>query len=294
MEGPGKDEAGTSSREIKKSLSESKNTTDISSDDNDDLVTSINYNTITSLAALKDILQGDGNDTPEADSFFHHYFMNHCNNLSTRNSISPFPYSERRRLSQCREEDEDNEKKDKSPLPSTVPSDSNITKLNNKKKTESKEIDQQGDVDSDKIDDAQKRTVMGVHHKFLVTTAKQNPVEKALLKQTHNAHTVHFGTKGPEEIRPNVKTIFEPTNLHKDKKYFDSSLIEIRSKVDDITTPTEDVWIKRDEPKPVSSFIILLRVLNYQVGDIIRLTFYKVGHALTYLTDFLSTYLSKI
>ncbi|KAI8430695.1 hypothetical protein MSG28_000884 [Choristoneura fumiferana] len=85
-----------------------------SSTDSDDLVNAINYNTITSLAALKDIIQGDSNDTPETDSFFQHYFMNHCNNLSSLNpnSNSPFPYSERRRLSQCREEDEDDEKKD--------------------------------------------------------------------------------------------------------------------------------------------------------------------------------------
>lgn len=75
------------------------------SDIEDDLVSAINYNTITSLTALKDMLQSSGEDSDGVDSFFHHYFLSHVNRLPSRNQThSPYPWG--RRLSECREEDE--------------------------------------------------------------------------------------------------------------------------------------------------------------------------------------------
>ncbi|CAH2103721.1 unnamed protein product [Euphydryas editha] len=238
-----------------------------SSTDSEELVNAINYNTITSLAALKDIIQGD-NDTPETDSFFQHYFMNHCNNLSSRNSnsTSPFPFNERRRLSQCREEDEDDEKKDvkhsNGSLHSNLeticldgkdsllkPSDEEIAAIKADEKINS------GDVTNvSENEDSSKRTVMGAKHKFLVTKTEQmSPtVKHALRTQVSNAHTIHFGTKGVEEQRPNVRTIFTGQNLHRDKNYFDSSLIEIRSTVDEALTSSEDIWVKRTDAKNVA------------------------------------------
>ncbi|XP_060809693.1 uncharacterized protein LOC106130566 isoform X1 [Amyelois transitella] len=258
-----------------------------SSTDSEDLVNAINYNTITSLAALKDIIQGDNDDTPETDSFFQHYFMNHCNNLSSRNTGTlnpPFPFPERRRLSQCREEDEEDERKEVDPSPSTVTLEACAeVDANNSSRALSKddnsnditdEQNESGDdepdesktaVDSETVEgqEAAKRTVMGARHKFLVTTTEPPPpkspivtpaapVEKALRSQPHNAHTVHFGTKGAEEQRPSVRSIFQAQNLHRDKNYFDSSLIEIRSKVDDGdsgSAVSEDIWVKRSDEK---------------------------------------------
>ncbi|CAH2035478.1 unnamed protein product, partial [Iphiclides podalirius] len=233
-----------------------------SSTDSEDLVNAINYNTITSLAALKDIIQGDSNDTPETDTFFQHYFMNHCNNLSSRNSNSPFPFVERRRLSQCREEDEDEEKKEGARSPSieassVVASDTKAdvaSKEHNASAGMAKDIEVnnapaiEGDTSPDEQEPS-KRTVMGAKHKFLVTAAEPAPapLEKALRSQVHNAHTVHFGTKGAEEQRPSVRSIFTGQNLHRDKNYFDSSLIEIRSTVDGVPTSSEDIWVKRTE-----------------------------------------------
>ncbi|XP_046828997.1 serine-rich adhesin for platelets isoform X2 [Vespa crabro] len=81
-----------------------EDTTD-DSDIEDDLISAINYNTITSLAALKDMLQSSGEDSDGVDSFFHHYFLSHVNRLPSRNQThSPYPWG--RRLSECREEDE--------------------------------------------------------------------------------------------------------------------------------------------------------------------------------------------
>lgn len=88
----------------KESMSKNEDTTD-DSDIEDDLVSAINYNTITSLAALKDMLQSSGEDSDGVDSFFHHYFLSHVNRLPSRNQThSPYPWG--RRLSECREEDE--------------------------------------------------------------------------------------------------------------------------------------------------------------------------------------------
>lgn len=241
-----------------------------SSTDSEDLVNAINYNTITSLAALKDIIQGDSNDTPETDSFFQHYFMNHCNNLSSRNSSSnsPFPFTERRRLSQCREEDEDDERKEGEHLPSAESSDSDseITSQGSFN-TLSKDGDDDGKVITDvgqSVDDCvdsegkspSKRMVIGARHKFLVTTAEtpRPTIVERVLRAHRNAHTVHFGTRGAEEQRPNVRNIFPGQNLHHDKNYFDSSLIEIRSTVDDELTSVEDIWIKRADDKQVNIF----------------------------------------
>lgn len=214
--------------------------------ESEDLVSAINYNTITSLAALKDILQGEGNDTPEADNFFQHYFMNHCNTLSSRNSVSgsPFPFAERRRLSQCREEDED----EREPPPSAVSSRASFSR----ERTIS-EADEALDES-----EPRKRTVMGARHKFLVTPTKPplTPMERALRTQVHNSHTVHFGTKGAEEQRPSVRSIFAGENLHRDKAYFDSSLVEIRSTADGVTASNEDIWVKRTDVKPVSYILI--------------------------------------
>ncbi|XP_045458436.1 uncharacterized protein LOC123668788 [Melitaea cinxia] len=237
-----------------------------SSTDSEDLVNALNYNTITSLAALKDIIQGD-NDTPETDSFFQHYFMNHCNNLSSRNSnsTSPFPFNERRRLSQCREEDEDDEKKDVKQSNGSLNSNlettykegqDNFLKSSDKENTTIKAEEKINSDDMTFIsenDDSSKRTVMGAKHTFFVTKTEQmSPtVRHALRTQVSNAHTVHFGTKGVEEQRPNVRTIFTGQNLHRDKNYFDSSLIEIRSTVDGVLPSSEDIWVKRTDAKHV-------------------------------------------
>lgn len=88
----------------KEEQSKNEDTTD-DSDIEDDLISAINYNTITSLAALKDMLQSSGEDSDGVDSFFHHYFLSHVNRLPSRNQThSPYPWG--RRLSECKEEDE--------------------------------------------------------------------------------------------------------------------------------------------------------------------------------------------
>lgn len=69
--------------------------------DENDLFSAVNYNTITSLAALKEILGTSGQDGTDT-VWFQHYFLNHVNRLPSRSQ-----YPEWRRLSECPEEDED-------------------------------------------------------------------------------------------------------------------------------------------------------------------------------------------
>lgn len=98
----------TTTAQAEKSKDEPKDKNEDTTDDSDiedDLVSAINYNTITSLAALKDMLQSSGENSDGVDSFFHHYFLSHVNRLPSRNQThSPYPWG--RRLSECREEDE--------------------------------------------------------------------------------------------------------------------------------------------------------------------------------------------
>lgn len=69
-------------------------------DDVEDLVSAINYNTITSMAALKEMLGTDSRTNHEDVSWFQHYFLRHVNRLPSRSQYAG------RRLSECIEEDE--------------------------------------------------------------------------------------------------------------------------------------------------------------------------------------------
>lgn len=99
------DQETVTTTELMETMTNKNEDTTDDSDIEDDLISAINYNTITSLAALKDMLQSSGEDSDGVDSFFHHYFLSHVNRLPSRNQThSPYPWG--RRLSECREEDE--------------------------------------------------------------------------------------------------------------------------------------------------------------------------------------------
>lgn len=85
----------------------------------------------------------------------------------------------------------------------------------------------------------------GVAHMLRNSTAKQN------------SQTIHFPCSTPVQNRVSVQSMFEP---HLDKRYFDSSLVEIRSMNDSTQTVNEDpndsvdggsggddIWVKRSE-----------------------------------------------
>nr|ANT47201.1 5'-AMP-activated protein kinase subunit gamma-2 [Dastarcus helophoroides] len=226
-----------------------------------DLVSTIHYNTLNSLAALKDSLQQQTReDTFDSGGFIQRYFQSHSNSLPSRMAVPS------RRLSQCREEDEEEERKD-----DKVPSSDIATIMGSDKSLSESSTSSKTSV----ID-----TVTGPTHKFVITktkplpaeetknadeTAKENkttpivgekkqPSEAAKIfasrRQYRQANTVH-GI--PDSNRPSVYNLFRSPlqSPHYDSRFFDSSLIEMKSHTSSSSTidaigSNEDIWVKRE------------------------------------------------
>lgn len=221
-----------------------------SDDDSDiesDLVSTINYNTISSLAALKDVIQKE-RDSDNNGSFYQRYFQSHSGSLPSRNVLTY------RRLSQCREEDEEEEKKD---LKDPVPSSSNMSTISGSDKSlsESSSSSKTSVID----------TVTGPTHKFVITKTKQ-PSEAAknfANRKYHPANTVNFPPTDTK--KPSVYSIFKSplVSPHYDQKFFDSSLIEMKSQTSSSSTidygSAEDIWVRRPgaDLKRVSLYVFI-------------------------------------
>lgn len=230
------------------------------SDDSDiesELVNNIKHHTISSISALKEMLKNSGEDDPDRNgSFFQHYFHNHSNPLPSRNVLVS------RRLSQCREEDEDEEKGlPVSDLATISGSDKSLSESSSGSKTSV-------------ID-----TITGPTHKFVITKTKQSPdgtvkeskSKSSTTKQPSEAakvfakrnryvqsNTVHFPTT--DSKRPSVYSLFNRAP-HYDSKFFDSSLIEMKNQTSSASTldtvSADDIWIRRRpaDIKKVSLYI---------------------------------------
>ncbi|XP_074032736.1 SNF4/AMP-activated protein kinase gamma subunit [Leptinotarsa decemlineata] len=172
-------------------------------------------------------------------SFVQCYLNKHVNSLPSKLTISS------RRLSQCREEDEEQEKRDL--VPSNM-SDSDKSSPDPSSGSKLAVID----------------TISGPTHKFVITKPNieesQNEPPKELSKaaklfsnkkQYFQANTVH-AISSCDPKKPSVRTIFKAPlqNLHYDAKFFDSSLIEMKSSSSstiDQGGSAEDIWVKRKD-----------------------------------------------
>ncbi|XP_008194318.1 5'-AMP-activated protein kinase subunit gamma-2 isoform X3 [Tribolium castaneum] len=198
----------------------------------DELVSTINHNTESSMAALA----GEERDFGSS-MFFKRYFQNHSNTLPSRVAVSS------RRLSQCREEDEDEEKKD---LKEQVPSNSNMSTISGSDKS----LSESSSGSKTSVID----TVSGPTHKFVITKTKQpSEAAKIFANRLHyrQANTVH-AIPSHDSKRPSVYNIFRTSlpSPHYDTRFFDSSLIEMKSENSssstiDCTGSAEDIWVKR-------------------------------------------------
>lgn len=228
------------------------------SDDSDienDLVNNIKHHTISSISAFKDMVQNSEEDIDKNGSFIQQYFQ-HSSTLPLRN-----PYVSRR-LSQCREEDEEEEKGPISDLATISGSDKSLSESSSGSKTSV-------------ID-----TITGPTHKFVITKTKQpsdggdrgkskekdtstkKPSEaaKGFVRKGRyvQSNTVHFPTT--DSKRPSVYSLFNRAP-HYDSKFFDSSLIEMKSQTSSATTldigSNEDIWVRRPQGdlKKVSYFL---------------------------------------
>lgn len=247
-----------------------------SSDDSDieqDLVSTIHYNTTTQMAALKELMSDNGDDTYggsggigggglNESNFFQRYFQNHSNSLPSRLAVNS------RRLSQCREEDEDEDNPRREDVVNEksnnqVPDDLSIISGSDKSLSESSST---SGSKTSVID-----TVSGPTHKFVITKTKQihenvynnndnnKPMSEAAKifaerKQYRQANTVHAFPPRGDTKRPSLQSIFRSPlqSPHYDTKFFDSSLIEMKSQTSSSSTidcsgSNEDIWVKRTE-----------------------------------------------
>lgn len=160
--------------------------------------------------------------------------------INTNLLLQPFliPFQDRRRLSQCREEDEEDVERQTAAAAAAAANAAT----------------------------AAKATVTGTKHKFIVTKTEHLPRQEAenLRNLTHrqNAATIHFPCSSAQQRTPLMDVFFSPQrefNPHMDKRFFDTSLVEIRTnntstqslhKSDEIVD--SNVWVPRSQEARVS------------------------------------------
>ncbi|CAD7093212.1 unnamed protein product [Hermetia illucens] len=182
------------------------------------------------------------------------------------------PYSlsfqERRRLSQCKEEDEFEEANEKQTHPHPQPPPGKSTKTD-KAPLNIAAANQnrlQKDDPSPKTPESPNSTI--VKGKFVVTktTMDAEPILRSEAKNLQkmvprqNAMTIHFPCSSSAAGYSSVKGLFSPQGKltpHLDKKFFDTSLVEIRATNDSTKSLDEgdtfirdEVWLPRPKPKP--------------------------------------------
>lgn len=197
-------------------------------EDVDDLVNQINYNTITSLAALKEILGHDSRTSSEDVSWFQHYFLHHVTRLPSR---SQYPG---RRLSECPEEDE-----------SVVSTDTGEAAA----AAAASKPDVDDDQDSSTDTSSSTTTTSSSTDDDEESKAETSPVSSAPPTPKRNPSLT------PDTPPLSPRTLSRGTSPHLDKRFFDSSLIEMKSQASSSSTidndSTEEVWIRRVDPDTV-------------------------------------------
>lgn len=192
----------------------------------------------------------------------------------------------RRRLSQCKEEENEEEEQGavNSALVAAAASMRKSSSLNTDSTSGMNDEVDGGDEEKDKkvIPTSEETVKVPVSSRFTVTKTESKKEEEedkvdetvqlrspppqlrlgveAMLRNTsarQNSQTIHFPCSTPVQSRQSVQSMFEP---HLDKRFFDSSLVEIRSMNDSTQTVNEeslsdavdaggvnDVWVKRSE-----------------------------------------------
>ncbi|KAK4879544.1 hypothetical protein RN001_007690 [Aquatica leii] len=222
-------------KDVKKIIGNNNSTTD----DSDVELSSTNHDAdITTLSILKDIVSVPPDENDINGSLYQHYFINHMNNLPSRNVGNSFG----RRLSQCREEDEEDDKKENK---DQVPSNSEVSLISGSDKS----LSESSSGSKNSVID----TITGPKHKFVITKTKQ-PSEAAKIfakrKEYRQSNTVH----GDDFRRPSIYSMFNRTSPlqspHYDRRFFDSSLIEMKSQTSSTSTldygSNEDIWLPRN------------------------------------------------
>lgn len=193
------------------------------------------------------------------------------------------PFFERRRLSECKEESETDEEIEISPKPTIIITSTNGTTLKpdvpevaavtNRRftvtKTKEEGINSNSNVSAVPTPSILKKTPSPPSQPKVIqiNSPKKIRYEAEALRDISaekNSHTIHFPcSSGPMIARADVKSFFSPQgilNPHLDKRYFDTSLVEVRASQNQLANstkslddsnirPLSDIWIKRTDSK---------------------------------------------
>lgn len=189
------------------------------------------------------------------------------------------PFYERRRLSQCKEESESDEEAEGSSIkpkivitPTTNDGDVKEVSKNRFIVTKTKEVDDENEKQPVSI---LKKTPSPPSHQRnqLNSSPKKIRYEAEGLRNISsdkNSNTIHFPCSTGVSQRTNAKNLFADVfNPHLDRRYFDSSLVEVRMSQQSLTNSSKsldgrgnnnnnnnnievvnDIWVKRPDYKP--------------------------------------------
>lgn len=193
------------------------------------------------------------------------------------------PFYGRRRLSECKEESETDDENEPSPKPTiTVTSTNGITQpteVATKKRfvvTKANEEDinvstEEPTAPPQPVSILKKTPSPPSPQKLTHSPKKIRYEAQAALKDysaSQNSQTIHFPCSPTAVGRANLKSMFSPQgtlNPHLDKRYFDTSLVEIRTSENQLATSTKslddtnsgrhlnEIWIKRTDLKHPNS-----------------------------------------
>ncbi|KAG8250331.1 5'-AMP-activated protein kinase subunit gamma-2 [Homalodisca vitripennis] len=197
-------------------------------DDFDDLRDQINYNTITSLAALKEILGHDSRTSSDDVSWFQHYFLHHVNRLPSR---SQYPG---RRLSECPEEDESAAAAESATsateTAATAAEDDSSSSETSSSSSTSSDDEEEEEEEESKAESKESK-------------AESSPTSSAPPTPKRNPSLT------PDTPPLSPRTLSRGTSPHFDKRFFDSSIIEMKSQASSTSTldndSTEEIWVRR-------------------------------------------------
>lgn len=188
------------------------------------------------------------------------------------------PFFERRRLSECKEESESDEEVEQPAPIITVTTTNGVThptEVAAKKRfvvTKANEDEINVSKEEQKPVSILKKTPSPPSQQKLTQSPKKirYDAHEALKDYTaaKNSHTIHFPCSPAAVGRMNLKSMFSPQgnlNPHLDKRYFDTSLVEVRTSQNQLATstkslddtgssqPLNDIWIKRTDLKHPNS-----------------------------------------
>lgn len=186
------------------------------------------------------------------------------------------PFYERRRLSECKEESESDEEIEQPEKPiitvTTTNGVTHPTEVSTKKRfVVTKANEDEINVPQQPVSILKKTPSPPSQQKNTQSPKKiRYDAHEALKDYTaaKNSHTIHFPCSPAAVGRMNLKNMFSPQgtlNPHLDKRYFDTSLVEIRTSQNQLATstkslddtgksqPLNDIWIKRTDLKHPNS-----------------------------------------